>query len=657
MTTHIYMYTFAGVKFFSPTVSGCRVTLAEMVRRLGLILREEFRRYNRKLAEVGDGLPAWLPGLLLVMATLLIYQQVDKYPFIHTDDHDYVTGNAHVRSGINRATLKWALTTYDAANWHPLTWLSHALDCQLFGLNPARHHDVNVILHALNVALLFWVLVKATGFPGRSFFVAALFAFHPMNVESVAWIAERKTLLSMMFFLLALGAYGWYARRTNGGRYFLVAVLYGLALLSKPQAITLPCVLLLWDYWPLKRMSFQGKDCGHDPVAKIQPRPISWLILEKLPLLALSAVSAKLTIAAQFGSLAQSWFPLPIRIENAVVSYARYIQKAIWPANLAFLYPHPLSLSPPLRLITSILLLLGITALVVAFRQNRSLTVGWLWFLGTLVPMIGLVQVGKQAMADRYAYLPFIGLFIMICWSVSELAAWNQISLGSRAVVGLAAVLALALLTHRQISYWANDEVLWVHTLHVTNQNWGAEDALGTELWRQGRMDEAAPYFLDVLKVLPYDYGANVDMGTYEAMHGDTLDAIKRFKIAAGLDNIMPADRANALNNLGQAYLQLRDYTDARESFGLAVRTNPRHYSAWVGLGVALQKSGRPDLAARAYYKALQVQTTDWVWLLLARALEESGHRDQAEQATERAKASSHNINAAVQTANQVLGK
>lgn len=617
---------------------------------------------------------AWLPGLLLAMATLLVYQPVDKFPFIHTDDQSYVTENAHVRSGINRATVKWAFTTYDAANWHPLTWLSHALDCQVAGLNAARHHDVNITLHALNVALLFWVLLAATGFPGRSFVVAALFALHPINVESVAWIAERKTLLSMLFFLLALGAYGWYARKGGVGRYLLVAFFYAMALMAKPQAITFPFVLLLWDYWPLRRLSLKRKygptagpqpaegsrgfpDVGDCVPPDIQQRSLSWLILEKLPLLVLSALSAKLTIAAQFGSLAQTWFPLPIRLENAIVSYARYLYKAVWPVNLAFLYPHPLGLWPMSQLLPALALLLAITAVVVVNRQRRYLTVGWLWFLGTLVPMIGVIQVGKQAMADRYAYLPFIGLFIMICWCVGEVAAERRVALGWQAGVACAALLALVLLTRQQISYWTNDEVLWRHTLEVTKNNWGAEDALAMELWRQGRMDEAAPYLLRVIQVLPYDYNANVELGAYEAMHGDARDAAGRFKTAAGLDNILPADRANALNNLGQAYLQLGDYANARQSFTLAIRINPRGYSAWIGLGVALEKSGQSGLAIKAYSNALQLQSTDWGWLLLAQAFEQSGNASAAQRATEQARLASHDFNRAMQTANHILGK
>lgn len=600
----------------------------------------------------------WALGLFLAMATITVYQPVDKYPFIHTDDPSYVTENAHVQSGLNRNTLKWALTTYDAANWHPLTWLSHALDCQLFGVNPARHHDMNVTLHAINVVLLFWVLAQATGFPGRSLMVAALFAFHPINVESVAWIAERKTLLSMLFFLLALGAYRWYARKLRVGPYLLVILLYALAVMAKPQAITFPCVLLLWDYWPLRRMSaWVEESSSTQPGTQVIPRKrLSWLILEKVPLLAISVVSAKLTIAAQFGSLAETWFPMSIRFENAIVSYARYLGKAIWPADLAFLYPHPLSLARTSQLVPSILLLVGISVLVVLCRGRRSLTVGWLWFLGTLVPMIGVIQVGKQAMADRYAYLPFVGIFIMICWGAAELASEHRVPVVWQASVSFVVLGALIVVTHRQIRYWSDDEVLWSHTLRVTTRNWGAEDALGTELWRQGRIEEAAPHFLRAVEILPYDYTANEDLGTYEALHGNTREAIERFKKTIDLESILPAQRASALNNLGQAYLQQKDYRDAQQSFTLAIRVNPKHHGAWIGLGVALQQAGKPDMAVKAYSHAIRIQHIDWVYLLLARALEQSGHKKEAQVATEQARLVSQDFAQAVLTADHILG-
>ena len=364
-------------------------------------------------------------GLVLAVATLVLYYPAIHHPFVNYDDDGYVTENVHVRAGLSWDTVEWAFTTYDQANWHPVTWLSHALDYQLFQLDPTGHHATNVLLHALNAALLFWILMQATGFMGRSFMVAALFALHPINVESVVWVAERKNLLSMLFLLLALGAYRWYAREPQPRRYAVVAILFALGLMAKPQIITLPFVLLLWDYWPLERM-FAERQLASPATTRyeIPARDFRALLVEKIPLVALAGVSAAITLHAQrVGGGLNPEVTLSGRLANAIVCYARYLGKAVWPMRLAPMYPHPGNYLPTWEVFTAFLLLLVLTALVAAGRRYRYLPVGWLWFLGTLIPMIGLVQVGRQAMADRYAYLPFIGLFIMICWGVPDAIA------------------------------------------------------------------------------------------------------------------------------------------------------------------------------------------------------------------------------------------
>ncbi|HZM10837.1 MAG TPA: hypothetical protein VFC15_11560, partial [Candidatus Limnocylindrales bacterium] len=330
-------------------------------------------------------------GLLLVVATAVLYYPATHHPFVNYDDDAYVTENVHVQAGLNWDTVEWAFTSYDQANWHPVTWLSHALDCQLFQLEPAGHHGTNVLLHALNAALLFWILVQATGSAGRSFMVAALFALHPINVESVVWVAERKNLLSMLFFLLALGVYRWYAREPRPGRYAVVALLFALGLMAKPQVITLPFVLLLWDYWPLRRMFADGEFAATGSATVFPARSFSRLVLEKLPLVALSAVSAAITIKAQrVGGGINPELSLSARLANAIVSYARYVGKAVWPTHLAPMYPHPGNSLAKWEVFTALLFLLVVTALVTAGRRHRYLPVGWLWFLGTLIPMIGL---------------------------------------------------------------------------------------------------------------------------------------------------------------------------------------------------------------------------------------------------------------------------
>jgi len=375
--------------------------------------------------------------MLLAVATAAVYSPVVHHPFIEYDDPIYVSNNLHVQAGLTWKTFTWAWTTTEAENWHPLTWLSHSLDCQLYELNPAGHHLSSVLLHVLNVLLLFLLLARVTGATGRSLLVAACFALHPINVESVAWVAERKNLLSTLLFLLALGAYGWYARLPNIRRYLVVAVLFALGLTAKPMVITLPFVLLLLDLWPLQRS--QGWNRLASPL-RPQTRKnrrkrleavatenassrfpasqatFSRLVLEKLPLLVFCAGSAVITVIAQQTAALRTVakFPLDTRLENAICAYAMYVCKAFWPARLTIFYPHPGSSLEAWKVWLAALFLMVVSALVWKQRLRRGyLVTGWLWYLGTLVPVIGLVQVGDQAMADRYGYIPLIGIFVM----------------------------------------------------------------------------------------------------------------------------------------------------------------------------------------------------------------------------------------------------
>src|SRR5208283_1726560 len=445
--------------------------------------------------------------VLLVVATVLLYYPVNGHPFANYDDPDYVTDNFHVKSGLHWSTVTWAFTTYAAANWHPLTWLSHATDVELFQLDAGRHHDVNLLLHVVNVMLLFWVLQQATGYVGRSAMVVALFALHPINVESVAWVAERKNLLSMMFFLLALGAYRWYALRPQLGRYTAVAVLYALGLLAKPQVITFPFVLLLWDYWPLQRMFVAGRE--PDPTNAVIPaKTLSWLLLEKLPLFVLSAASALITMAAARTDTEKIFYPRHIRIETAIVSYMQYLKHALWPSRLAVFYPHPGNALRPWHAYASLFILAAITALVIEARNRRYLAVGWFWFIGTLVPMLGLQPVGykgMQGIADRYAYLPFIGLFIMLCWGVADFVSQRKSGIRSAWLAGAscAMLLLLATMTHRQLSYWNDNATLWSHTLQVTGPNWLAENNLGKILMSEGQEEAGIAHFFRAVAIFP----------------------------------------------------------------------------------------------------------------------------------------------------------
>ena len=523
-------------------------------------------------------------GLLLALATLALYYPVHTHPFLNYDDSLYVTENDQVQAGLTWLTVKWAFTTFEVGTWHPLAWLSHALDCQWFGLDPGPHHITSLLLHTLNVGLLFWVLQAATGSAGRSAMVAALFALHPVNVESVAWIAERKNVLSMMFFLLALGAYRWYAqwaphpshRRWEGGkvgRYLLVVVLFALGLLSKPQVVTFPFVLLLWDYWPLQRMSFTAdKPALSDSTTPT--RTFFSLLLEKLPLFALSAASALITMAAARTDTEKIFYPLHIRIETAIVSYMQYLRHLFWPVHLGVFYPHPGNVLRPWHAYVSLVLLVAITALIFEDRNRRYLIVGWLWFIGTLVPMLGLQPVGykgMQGIADRYAYLPFIGLFIMLCWGVPDLLAKLTAAKQRALLVGLslAVLLILAALTHRQLSYWSDNVRLWTHTLQVTGPNWLAENNLGKLLMSEGREDEGIAHFLRAVAIYPNDPVSNMNIALYEQKHGDLTAAVTHFKVAITMSHDEKLKLA-ALNGLARAYTDLGDPARALECLAAA---------------------------------------------------------------------------------------
>jgi tetratricopeptide (TPR) repeat protein len=525
-----------------------------------------------------------LIALALVIVTIALYSPVNRYDFADVDDAAYITDNLHIKYGLDWDGVKWAFTTYYVANWHPITWLSHALDCELFHTNPGRHHNTNVLLHALDAVLLFWVLLRATGYLGRSAMVAALFALHPINVESVVWIAERKNALSMLFFLLALAAYRWYALRPRVDRYLLVALLFILGLMSKPQVITLPFVLLLWDFWPLQRMFAQTRETSsaRAMASEVPPQKLSWLILEKLPLLVLSAASAIVTMKAQQAGGAinpLNSYGIGIRIENAVVSYVLYIGKAFWPAHLAAFYPYAAGSFSAWQILASSIFLLAVTSLVIANQRCRYLLVGWFWFLGTLVPMIGLVQVGDQGMADRYAYLPFVGLFIMICWGVAdlvskrvndapptrgELAEPRNISRVWLPLVSIAVLVTLVAATHRQIGYWRDDATLWSHAVQVTARNHEAETYLGQALLRRENPDAAIPHFQNAIVMFPSGPKPYLFLGYAEQKQGNLREAIAQYQkaldLTQGYGRAADRIRLAALENMGHDYRALGDY-------------------------------------------------------------------------------------------------
>lgn len=585
----------------------------------------------------------------LICTTVAVYWPVLSHPFINYDDDTYVTANAHVQSGLNRESVAWALTSTEQSNWHPLTWMSHALDCQIYGLHPAGHHATNLGLHVVNVLLLFIVLAFATGAAKESFLVALLFAVHPLNVESVAWVAERKNLLSTLFFLLAIGAYCLYARRMEKKWYALALLLFLCGLASKPMVITLPFVLLLLDYWPLQRVSQTSLHSSSSPLPQ---QPWSRLVLEKVPFFLLSAASAVVTIFAQKSGGAMkplADLPLGVRVENAICAYAEYFLKVLWPSSLAVHYPHPgKTISIWIVLLATVFLVL-ISASVWRTASRRSyLLVGWCWFLGTLVPVIGLIQVGNQAIADRYMYLPIIGLLMMLVWGAVDIL---QDKISGRVQLAAAGIIIAVLfaVAHRQIGFWKSSYDLWAHTLEVTKDNYVAQDNLGEALANLGRNDDALPHFYEAKRISSTDLSSRVNIAAILQSRGEIREAVAEYSAAIKIASANPNNRDNAkplataLANLGTLYSVNGDYEKARENYRQAVRINPTALNDLIGkfykfataqpaakkylwLAEMLEQAGRTKEARAAYAEALRSDPT----LVEARAslqrLDSPGH-------------------------------
>jgi protein O-mannosyl-transferase len=608
-------------------------------------------------------------SLGLITAVFVCYSSVVRNQFVYFDDNLYIMENAHVNAGLTWQTVIWAFSSYYQSNWHPLTWLSHALDVSLFGLSPVGPHLVNVLLHAINAALLFLLLQFATGFRWRSLMVAALFALHPINVESVAWAAERKNVLSTLFFLLALYAYEWYARKPERRRYAWVVGLYALALMAKPQVITFPLLLVLWDYWPLRRVA-----SGHDAASatsgdfpKMSSRQLLW---EKWPLLLLSAVSAIVTMQSQQAGGAVkdlAHFGVLLRLENAVIAYVRYLKMAIWPAKLVALYPHPTKLFAAWQVAAASTLLVVITVVVLRARRQRYLAVGWFWFLGSLVPMIGLVQVGEQALADRYAYLSFIGLFVMVVWLLADWAQsamgtpssdWMSGSAASRSWLAVPAVCCLVVLgvfTYRQVGYWHDTESFFRRTIALTAGNWVAEKGLAQTLYKQGKNGEAISYVRAALAIRPDDVPGNLILGDYERAGGNLKSALEHYQLAADQARGLGL-RSRAYGSLGYVYRQVKQPLKAKQSFEMALRVEPNQPIILMQLGLIAQLDDNDTATAVRYFRhAMALEPTDVGLILLANALKEEGKNEESDAILQRAEKLSKNIEAAEKQAESLL--
>lgn len=513
----------------------------------------------------------WSPKQLAVaalgvaLASALLYLPILRNPFISFDDREYVTENSQIKAGLTWQTFAWAWTSLDHANWHPLTWISHATDVQLFGMWPAGHHLTSLLFHAANAALLFLFLAQATRLPLASLAVAALFAVHPLNVESVAWIAERKNLLSAFWSLVGLLAYVSFARSPSRMRLAGVTGLFFLALASKPMAVTFPFLLLLLDRWPLERVA-SWKELLTDKS----------LWVEKIPLFALSTASCIVTVIAQHRSNSFATLPLQLRLENAIISYGFYALKLVWPSGLAFLYPWPLHAPDNWALVSSATFLVGITVFAWSERERRPYVLaGWLWFLGALVPVIGIVQVGSQARADRYAYFPKIGLLIAAVWLLAELVRRQAKYLKLGVAVFLVAVLGLGLCSRRQTDYWRSNYDLWLHAFQVTDGNYLAADKVGVALQDESRYNEALPYFESALRINAADPLANFNVGANLHLQGKLQEAIGLYQVTANQPT-SPTLRAEAFENMGTAYRQLGDPAKARESYLKALQFDPQ---------------------------------------------------------------------------------
>jgi Flp pilus assembly protein TadD len=596
--------------------------------------------------------------LLLVLATIALYNPVTRAPFLNFDDVVYVTENPQVHAGLTWNTVVWAFHTSESANWHPITWLSHALDCQIFGLNPAGPHSVNVLLHAANAVLLFLILESATGLAWRSLMVAALFALHPINVESVAWIAERKNVLSMFFFLLALAAYGGYVRRPGVGRYLAVTFAYVLGLMTKPQVITFPFALLLLDYWPFGRLGWPPEVRGEAGVTPGRGQPfygpsLGSLIWEKVPWFALSAVSAVITMKVQTDAT-QVRLPLWIHLGNAAIAYVKYVGKAFWPLNLAPVYPHPEQSIRVSAAVLSGLAIIAVTTCVVMDRRRRPLFVGWFWFLGTLVPMIGLVQVGVQAMADRYAYIPMLGIFVIVCWGAADLIEVWHVPTAVSAIGAVVILLALGVALHRQVGFWSDNITLWTHTLEITEGNYVAEDGAANALLAQGRIEEAMPHLQRARLLRPNDPAATINIASYEQIHGDYQAALEDYARVPQYTSI-PYWVAMARVNSGFAHYSLKQYDNAKQDFEATLNEQPGNSSAYRGLGLLAQRAGDMVTAVQDYERSVELQPSPLGYLLLAQALEIGGQTEAARAAQSHAAGMTRDLDHDVATMKQLL--
>jgi len=557
--------------------------------------------------------PDILICLLIVLATIFIYWQVGNFEFINLDDDIHLIKNTQLLGGFTIENIKWAFRYDNITYWHPVTWLSYILNIQLYGMKPGGHHMANVLIHIINALLLFAVFHKATGAPWKSTFVALMFAIHPINVESVAWVSEHKNVLSTLFWMLTMLAYVYYTKRRSLFIYLLALLFFMLGLMAKPMLITLPFVLILFDYWPLERFRFGWQDYNFNKkkfriiISGFRKSSLFYLVLEKVPFFLLSAVSiflSSLSLQNQGIDLSAGATPITLRISNALVSYFSYIIKMVWPQDLAVFYPYPDTV-PAWKAYSAFLFLVCITILVIrTFKKMPYIGVGWLWYIGTLFPVIGLVQAGLwPAMADRWAYVPFIGLFVIVAWGVPEFAYKYGIKkkLLTAAVIMLVIIFIAA--SWIQVGYWKNSSSLFKHALNVTDQNFIAYNNLGIAMTENGNTHKALRYFEKALQNHPFPYKVYVNIGNAFTAQGKIDEAIKKFIYALKINR----NYEEAHFNLGNAYSKKKKFDKAIFHYSEALRLNPNLYQGYNNLGIILASLGHSDKAIEHYNKAIRI--------------------------------------------------
>ncbi|MCX5849222.1 MAG: tetratricopeptide repeat protein [Deltaproteobacteria bacterium] len=529
--------------------------------------------------------------IVLTVVTLAVFWQVNQYTFINFDDNLYVTENSHIKSGITLEGFRWAFGTKYLGLWNPLVWLSFMLDYQLYGLNASGYHVTNLILHIMSTLLLFWLLNRMTGAVWKSAFVAAVFALHPLHVESVAWIAERKDVLSAFFWMLTLCLYVYYTEKPVIRRYLLVLFSFVCALMSKPMVVTLPVIMILLDYWPLGR--FESK----------KDNLIIWQLKEKIPFFILSAVLVIVTLYNPNDS-SPKLFPLGSRIANAPVAFVTYLEKTFWPHDMAIFYPFP-SHIPIWQIIGASLLIIFISAVVIAMAKRLPyLFVGWMWYAITIVPVIGIIHISYYAMADHYHYLPSVGIAIMLAWGIPALIKSEEIKRKILFPAGIITLAIMAVLTWKQCGYWKNSITLFNHALQVTKNNYIVHGHLGVALFTKGKTEEAIDHYNKALRITPCysDTYNNRGIAYYEL--GKYQQAIEDYNVAIHLNQ----EYAQAYNNRGLVYSRIGKYQQAIEDYNVAIYLNPEYADAYYNRGIVYNNLGQYQRAIEEYSEAIRLK-------------------------------------------------